>query len=128
MRCYHLDMFVSMGPELAAAWPGSCGPGCLGSVIPDGPFGGACRFHDFAYLVGGTKADFLAVERAFRSWLFTAARASNRPWLWLPMALTYAAWTRTWGWHLRRWRRDDKPMTRRELRATKEYRDAQSKV
>jgi hypothetical protein len=101
----------------------------LGAVFPDGPFARVCKYHDFAYLLGGTKQDFYEVERQFKALLLVAAEAApRRAWFWVLVAYTYSAWTRTWGWHLRRWRRDDEPLTERELRATKEYKDAQSRL
>lgn len=124
----HLNMWFHLGWGMAEHWPGSCGPGCLGKVFPDGPFKTVCKFHDFAYLVGGTKEDFKTVERAFRTWLLEEAHRADYPWLWVFVAYTYSAFTRVWGWHLRRWRRADKPMTWRQLRATQEYKDAQSRL
>lgn len=119
----HATRFLLLG-DLRHHWPGSCGPGCLGRVFPDGPFSAACKCHDFAYKLGGTRAHFKQVEREFRRQLIHAA-SEARAWpVWMFVAFMYSAFTRVWGWHLRRWRRADQPLTPRELRATEEYRHA----
>jgi hypothetical protein len=118
-----LTLWSKLPPDLTDAWPGSCGPGCLGRVFPDGPFGWICRWHDFAYLVGGTKADFKAVERDFKRMLVTRAWIEGSLW-WVFVAYVYSAHTRTWGWVLRRWRRAPAPMTKDQIAQTKEFRDA----
>lgn len=82
---------------------GACGPGSLHRFFPQGPFQLACQYHDFAYGLGGSKKQFYAVERQFKRLLLASAGRSLK---WKLFAITYSAWTITWGWHLRRWRRE----------------------
>lgn len=122
-----LVMWSKLPPALTDAWPGSCGPGCLGRLFPDGPFGWICKWHDFAYLVGGSRADFLDVERDFRRMLTLRAWIEGSLW-WVFVAHVYASHTRVWGWTLRRWRRAPAPMTIDQLTQTKEWQDADLKL
>jgi hypothetical protein len=125
---YHEKLWIGLNKDIRGHWEGSCGPGSLGCLFPDGPFEDACIFHDFCYFVGGTYEDFIGVEKHFRADLIVAAKTS-RFWLfWLFMAYTYSAHTRVWGYILRRWTRRLTPLSLEALLQTPEYAAAEGKA
>lgn len=128
---YHVKAWNAIPLGVQKQWPGACGPGCVAKLLPSGPLLAACKFHDFAYMVGGTRRDFFAVEKEFRRRLVTGVSATVSHmysfYFWALLCLFYSAMTLVWGLVLRRWELRDEPLSLQDIVSTQEYDDAKER-
>lgn len=89
-------------------WPGECGPGSMSIIFPQADLQDACRMHDFAYEMGGPKDEFIKLERDFKYVLIATCSTFT-----LPLAFTYSAFTRVWGWS--RWTKKPRVMSKEDM-------------